>query len=162
MTTRLRALFSLNLALTLLVLARFLLSSVRGLFLPLIAASRLLLSRFRHKNVGFPPIKQPLALEAEALASGCLKKMGKKKEIQKISYLYERFSEYDLGLAGETDTIGPITVLVNFFRARRYARQMPGVCSAESITQILSGRHHKNPKHPARLRCPPVCARQHG
>src|SRR5260370_10527122 len=30
------------------------------------AASRLLLSRFRPKNVGFPPIKQPLALEAEA------------------------------------------------------------------------------------------------
>src|SRR3984893_6047577 len=30
---------------------------------------------------------QPLALEAEALAFGCLRKMGQKKEIQKMSYL---------------------------------------------------------------------------
>jgi hypothetical protein len=38
--------------------------------------SRLLLSRFRPNNVGFPPIKQPLSLEAEALASGCPRKNG--------------------------------------------------------------------------------------
>jgi hypothetical protein len=34
-------------------------------------ASRLLLSRFRPYTIGFPPIKQPLALEAEAVAFGC-------------------------------------------------------------------------------------------
>jgi hypothetical protein len=37
-------------------------------------------------TIGFPPIKQPLALEAEALASVCPKKMGQKKENQ-IRYL---------------------------------------------------------------------------
>src|SRR5712664_4968966 len=42
------------------------------------AASRLLLSRFRPKNVGFPPRMQPLALGAVALAFGCLKKMRQK------------------------------------------------------------------------------------
>ena len=31
-------------------------------------------------TIGFPPIKQPLALEAEALALGFLGKMGQKKE----------------------------------------------------------------------------------
>jgi transposase len=41
----------------------------------------LLLSRFcPYTTIGFPPIKQPLALEAAALAFGCPRKMGQKKE----------------------------------------------------------------------------------
>src|SRR5438094_7394460 len=40
-----------------------------------------MLSRFRPYTIGFPPIKQPLALEAVALAFGCPRKMGQKKEI---------------------------------------------------------------------------------
>jgi len=57
-----------------------------GLIRP--AASRLLLSRFRPYPIGFPPIKQPLALEAEALAFGCPKKMGQEKgENSPMSYL---------------------------------------------------------------------------
>jgi hypothetical protein len=35
---------------------------------------------FKSHPIGFPPIKQPLALEAEAFASGCPRKMGQKKE----------------------------------------------------------------------------------
>jgi hypothetical protein len=58
------------------------------LFLPLIflgtasgsflrpAASRLLLSRFHPYTIGFPPIKQLLALEAGAFVFGCPRKMG--------------------------------------------------------------------------------------
>jgi hypothetical protein len=38
-------------------------------------------------TIGFPPIKQPLALEAEAFAFGCPRKMGQKKEIFFMSYL---------------------------------------------------------------------------
>jgi hypothetical protein len=56
--------------------------------IPAPAASRLLLSRFRPYPIGFPPIKQPLALEAAALASGCPKKMGQEKgENSAMSYL---------------------------------------------------------------------------
>jgi len=68
-----------------------------SLFLPLIfllrakflrpAASQLLLFRFPPYTIGFPPIKQPLALEAEALAFGCPRKMGQKKETFFMSYL---------------------------------------------------------------------------
>jgi hypothetical protein len=47
----------------------------------------ILLSRFSPYIIGFPPIKQPLALEAEALASGCPRKMGQKKEIFFMSSL---------------------------------------------------------------------------
>src|SRR5256885_1409702 len=44
------------------------------------AASRPLLSRFRpYTTIGFPPIKQPLALEAAALAFGCPEKWGRKR-----------------------------------------------------------------------------------
>ena len=43
------------------------------------AGSRLLLSRFRPPTIGFPPIKQPLALEAEATRFWCPKKMGQEK-----------------------------------------------------------------------------------
>jgi len=35
---------------------------------------------FKSHPIGFPPIKQPLALEAAALAFGCLRKTGQKKE----------------------------------------------------------------------------------
>jgi hypothetical protein len=35
---------------------------------------------FKSHTIGFPPIKQPLALEAEPFASGCPRKMGQKKE----------------------------------------------------------------------------------
>src|SRR5579859_5188141 len=51
------------------------------------AASRLLLSRLRPYTTGFPLIKQPLPLEAEAFAVGCPRKMGQKKEIFFMSYL---------------------------------------------------------------------------
>jgi hypothetical protein len=45
-----------------------------------LAASRLLLSRFRPYTIAFPPIKQALALGAEALALGCPRKMLQKNE----------------------------------------------------------------------------------
>ncbi|HLZ50662.1 MAG TPA: hypothetical protein VKP61_07925, partial [Candidatus Acidoferrum sp.] len=47
----------------------------------------LLLSRFRPYTIGFPPIKQPHALEAEAFAFGAPGKWGKKKGEQFMSYL---------------------------------------------------------------------------
>ncbi len=41
-----------------------------------------------HNTIGFPPIKRPLALEAEAIASGCPRKMGQEKgENSAMSYL---------------------------------------------------------------------------
>jgi hypothetical protein len=48
---------------------------------------------------------QPLALGAEALASGCLKKMGQKKEIQKMSYLYVKWNSFGRGLLAEVAAI---------------------------------------------------------
>jgi hypothetical protein len=48
-----------------LFLSRIFLGTASGKFLRP-AASRLLLSQFRPYPIGFPPIKQPLALEAEA------------------------------------------------------------------------------------------------
>jgi hypothetical protein len=69
--------------------------------IPAPAASRLLLSRFRPYTIGFPPIKQPLALEAEALAFGCPKKMEQEKgENSVMSYLYvkSRLSKLGFGI----------------------------------------------------------------
>src|SRR5260370_10601976 len=80
-------------------LARFLLSPVRGLFLPHFPGHRFRLipasgsfaaSAFPvpRPTSWVPPIKQPLALEAEALASGCPRKMGQEKgENSVIAYL---------------------------------------------------------------------------
>lgn len=43
---------------------------------------------------------QPLALEGEALASGCLKKMGQKKE-NYIMYLYVKWNSFKTGLSAD-------------------------------------------------------------
>src|SRR5216683_6666432 len=50
------------------------------------AASRLLLSRFRPYTIGFPPIKQPLALEAEATRFWVPQENGARKR-RKFSYV---------------------------------------------------------------------------
>src|ERR1700719_148786 len=68
-----------------LFLPRIFLGTASGQFLRP-AASRLLLSRFRPYTVGFPPGKQPLALEAAALAFGCPRKMGQKKRKQNVTW----------------------------------------------------------------------------
>jgi hypothetical protein len=90
-------------------LLRFFPSPVQGLFLPLFflgtasgeflrpAASRLLLSRFLPRITRVPPGMQPLALGAAALAFGCLRKMGQKKE--KHMYLYVKWNSFGLRFA---------------------------------------------------------------
>ena len=54
--------------------------------IPASAASRLLLSRFRPYPIGFPPIKQPLALEAEATRFWVPQENGARKR-RKFSYV---------------------------------------------------------------------------
>ena len=54
---------------------------------------------FKSQNVGFPPIKQALALEAEPSLLGALGKWGKKKEIQKMSYLIVKWNRSRLQFA---------------------------------------------------------------
>ena len=47
-------------------------------------------------TIGFPPIKQPLALDAEALAFGCPRKNGAEKGDIFMSYLYVKWNSFSL------------------------------------------------------------------
>jgi len=48
---------------------------------------------FKSHTIGFPPIKQPLALEAAALAFGCPGKWGRKRK-KFMSYLYVKWNRF--------------------------------------------------------------------
>ena len=55
-----------------------------------------MLSRVRRYTIGFPPIKQPLALEAEALAFECPIKHGAEKGDIFMSYLYVKWNNFSV------------------------------------------------------------------
>jgi hypothetical protein len=88
------------------------------------AASRLLLSRFRPYTIGFPPIKQPLALEAEATRFWVPRENGARKR-RKFSYVL------------------PIT-LVGFVGSDPEQRQAKGNGSKFTVLSIATQRSWKN------------------